>query len=185
MSTDVADGAVAEDAVEAVATGPAPAVLPTAADVRSLLNGLFDKPVTVREEPGPVLPGRSVKVVASYVEDSGAVRAVVFCDLVTGCVLGAALAMVPMPRVQEALDTGEVPPDLADNTQEVLNVAASLFNSADAHLKLRSVQVVPEPVTDDVVTFLRGQPQRVDLTVEVPGYGTGVVVLFLEQPAGS
>ena len=162
--------------------GLAEAALPSAADVRGLLNGLFDRPVTVHEEPGPVLPGRGVHVVGSYVEDGGRIRALVMCDLTLGCVLGAALALVPMPRVQEALDAGSVPLDLADNTQEVLNVAASLFNSADAHLKLRAVQVAPEPVSDDVVGFLRGAPYRVDLTVEVPAYGTGVLVLLLAQP---
>ena len=44
------------------------------------------------------------------------------------------------------------------------------------------MQVAPEPVTDDVVAFLRGGPHRIDLTVEVPGYGTGVLVLLLAQP---
>jgi hypothetical protein len=178
---------VTAEVVEQVAGDPgeaalAEAVLPTGAEVRDLLNGLFDRAVTVREEPVPVLPGRGVCVVGSYVEDTGRIRALAMTDLVLGCCLGAALALVPMPRVQEALDAGAVPPDLADNTQEVLNIAASLFNSAAAHLKLRTVQVAPEPVTDDVVAFLRGAPHRTDLTVEVPGYGTGVLVLLLAQP---
>jgi hypothetical protein len=189
-AVDEAVEPAADEAVEpAVEPAPAPApagaaraTLPSGDDVRGLLNGLFDRAVTVHEEAGPVLPGRSVKVVGSYVEDDGAVRAVVFCDLVVGCVLGAALALVPMPRVQQALDAGEVPQDLADNTQEVLNVAASLFNSADAHLKLLAVQVAPEPVSERVVAFLRGAPLRLDLRIEVPGYGDGVMVLLLEQP---
>lgn len=171
------------ETVEAVEEGGlAEAVLPTAADVRGLLNGLFDRPVTVHQEREPVLPGRGVHVVGSYVEDTGRTRALVFCDLTLGCVLGAALALVPMPRVEEALASGRVPEDLADNTQEVLNVAASLFNSADAHLKLKTVHVVPEPVGEDVVELLREHPHRADLTVEVPGYGTGVLVLLLAQP---
>ena len=175
--------AVTEDVADVVEEGGlVEAALPTGADVRGLLNGLFDRSVTVHEERRPVLPGRGVHVVGSYVEDGGRVRALVLCDLTLGCVLGAALALVPMPRVQEALDSGAVPPDLADNTQEVLNVAASLFNGADAHLKLRATQVAPEPVSDDVVGFLRGAPYRVDLTVEVPGYGSGVLVLMLAQP---
>jgi hypothetical protein len=177
-----AENAEPDDSAPPAAQGPALAALPSGGDVRGLLNGLFDRPVTVHEEPQPVLPGRGVKVVASYLDDQGALRAVVFCDLVAGCVLGAALALVPMPRVQEALDSGDVPEDLADNTQEVLNVAASLFNSSAAHLKLRAVQVAPEPVSSDVVDFLRGAPHRVDLRVEVPGYGTGVLALLLEQP---
>ena len=158
------------------------AALPTGLEVRELLNGLFDRPVTVHEEPTPVLPGRGVCMVGSYVDETGGVRALAMTDLTLGCCLGAALALVPMPRVAEAIEGGVVPVDLADNTQEVLNIAASLFNSAAAHLKLRAVQVAPEPVTDDVVAFLRGAPHRTDLRVEVPGYGTGVLVLLLAQP---
>jgi hypothetical protein len=155
------------------------APLPTADDVRGLLNGLFDRAVTVEQQDKPVLRGRDVHVVGSYVDDEGALRAVVFCDLVTGNVLGAALALVPPPRVQEALDAGTVLGDLADNTREVLNVGASLFNQGDAHLKLAGTWVVPEEVPGEVVDFLREPCRRSDLTVEVPGYGKGVIALLL------
>jgi hypothetical protein len=153
--------------------------LPTADDVRGLLNGLFDRAVTVEQEEKPVLRGRDVHVVGSYVDDTGQLRAVVFCDLVTGNVLGAALALVPPPRVHEALEAGTVIGDLADNTREVLNVGASMFNHGEAHLKLAGTWVVPEAVPTAVVDFLRQPCQRSDLTIEVPGYGKGVVALLL------
>ena len=62
--------------------------LPGADAVRGLLNGLFDRAVTAADEPTPVLRGRDVHVVGSYVDDTGSVRAVAFCDLVMGNVLG-------------------------------------------------------------------------------------------------
>ncbi len=181
MSTGVAEGA----AVGAAVAGPQQdgavraATLPVAEDVGVLLNGLFDRAVTARDESRLALAGRDVHMVGAYVEDDGRLRAAILCDLMLGVVLGAALALVPVPRVQDALETGSVPPDFADNTREVLNIAASLFNSADAHLKLRDVQVAPEPVSDDVVAFLRSQPYRADVTLEVPGYGTGVLAVLL------
>jgi hypothetical protein len=157
----------------------APAPMPDAGDVRGLLNGLLDKPVTVTRERDPVLPGRDVHVVGSYADDEGALRAVVLCDQPLGIVLGAALALVPRPRVEQALATGLVPEDLAENTREVLNVGASLFNSGAAHLKLSDTWVVPQPVGDDVVGFLRVPCQRADLRVDVPGYGEGVLAVLL------
>ena len=153
--------------------------LPAAAELRTLLDGLFDKPVKVQSHPSPVMPGRDVRVVGAYVDGSAAVRAVVFTDLTVGSALGAALALVPAQRVQEAVNAGAVPEDLADNTREVLNVAASLFNCGDAHLKLGDVWVAPQPVGDDAVVFLRAAAQRSDITVEVPGYGSGVVALLV------
>lgn len=153
--------------------------LPSADDVKGLLNGLFDRVVTVQQEDHPVLRGRDVHVVGSYVDDTGALRAVVFCDLVLGNVLGAALALVPPPRVEEAVEAGSVLGDLADNTREVLNVGASMFNSGSAHLKLKDTWVVPEPVAPDVIEFLRETCIRADLRVDVPGYGEGVLALLL------
>ena len=156
----------------------APGDLPTAGDVRTLLNGLFDRAVTVDAHDRPVLKGRDVHVVGSYVDDQGALRAVAFCDLTLGTVLGAALALVPPPRVEEALATQAVPADLADNTREVLNVGASMFNHGATHLKLRDTFVVPEPVSEDVVAFLRQPCGRRDLKVDVPGYGEGTLALL-------
>jgi hypothetical protein len=153
--------------------------MPAAAEVRELVNGLLDRAVTVTAEPRPVLPGRSVHVVGAYVDDAGDVRAVALSDHVLGTVLGAALALVPAPRVEEAVAAGAVPADLADNTREVLNVAASLFNTGEAHLKLAATWVAPEPVGDEAVDFLRVPCQRTDLKVVVPGYGEGVLALLV------
>ena len=154
-------------------------LLPDAGDVRDLVNGLLDRGVTVTRESQPVLPGRAVHVVGSYVDDTATVRAVTMTDHLLGTVLGAALALVPPPRVEQAVTEGLVPTDLAENTREVLNVAASLFNTGEEHLKLQATWVVPEPVTDEVVDFLRIPAQRTDLRVEVPGYGEGLLAILV------
>ena len=153
--------------------------MPEPGEVRALVNGLLDRAVTVTPEPQPVLPGRDVHVVGSYIDDTGEVRAVALSDHVLGTVLGAALALVPPPRVEEAVASGSVPSDLAENTREVLNVAASLFNTGEQHLKLQATWVAPEPVAEDVVSFLRHPCRRTDLRVDVPGYGQGVLALLV------
>ena len=154
--------------------------LPSAAQVRTLVDGLVDRGVTAAEEPRPVLLGRDVRVVASYVDDESAVRAVVLLDLALGAALGAALALVPAQRVQDAVSAGAVPDDLADNTREVLNVSASLFSCDDVHLKLRGVAVAPQPVDDATVAFLRTPGRRADVRLDVPGYGAGLLAVVLE-----
>ena len=105
-------------------------VLPGAGDVRDLVNGLLDRGVTVTRESQPVLPGRAVHVVGSYVDDTAEVRAVAMTDHLLGTVLGAALALVPPPRVEQAVNDGLVPPDLAENTREVLNDTYALTTRA-------------------------------------------------------
>ena len=153
--------------------------LPTAADVRTLIDGLVDRGVTAAEEPRPVLVGRDVRVVATYADDEAAVRAVVLLDVRLGAALGAALALVPAQRVEQAAADDAVPADLADNTREVLNVSASLFSCDDVHLKLREVAVAPQPVDAATVTFLRTPGRRVDVRLDVPGYGAGLLAVVL------
>ena len=162
---------------DAAPASAALSALPGAAQVTELLDGLLDRGVTAVEEARPVLPGRDVRVVASYVDDAQQVRAVVLLDLSLGTGLGAALALVPPPRVEDAVAAGEVPDDLAENTREVLNIAASLFNCGDVHLKLADVAVAPTPVAEPTVDFLRVPRRRADLRVTVPGYVEGVLVL--------
>ena len=164
----------------AATTAPVLSDLPTGAEVGELLEGLLDRGVTAVEQVPPVLVGRDVRVVASYGDDTGAVRAVVQLDATLGAVLGAALALVPPHRVAEAAEEGAVPADLADGTREVLNIAASLFDRGDARLTLRGVAVAPQPVDDATVAFLRRRSRRADRRVDVPGYGTGVLAVVLD-----
>lgn len=155
--------------------------LPTGAEIGELLEGLLDRGVTAVEEAQPVLLGRDVRMVAAYADDTTQVRAVMMLDLALSSAFGAALALVPPHRVATAIEENAVPEDLADNTREVLNIAASLFNCGDVHLKLRQVAVAPEPVEDAVVAFLRRPSRRADRRVDVPGYGAGVLAVVLDH----
>ena len=152
--------------------------LPDAAEVGQLVEGLLGRQVTSTVQPQPTLRGRDVRIVGSYVDDTGAVQAVALVDVVLGNALGAALALVPEQRVAGAVAAGVVEDDLAENTREVLNVAASLFNEGDTHLKLSGTWVEQEPVPAPVVDFLRVPGSRSDLDVEISGYGTGVLALI-------
>ena len=101
-------------------------------------------------------------------------------DLPLSAVLGAALALVPPHRVASAAEADAVPADLADNTREVLNIAASLFHCGDVHLTLREVAVAPQPVDAATVAFLRRPSRRADRRVDVAGYGAGVLAVVLD-----
>lgn len=152
--------------------------LPQPNEVGQLVEGLLGRDVTSVRQPEPTLRGRDVRIVGSYVDDSGSVRAVALVDVVLGNALGAALALVPEPRVATAVAAGVVEDDLAENTREVLNVAASLFNAGDTHLKLSGTWVEDEPVPAPVVDFLRVPGHRSDLEVDINGYGSGVLALI-------
>ena len=158
----------------AVRTYAVPVPVPHPKQVRDLFLGLTGKDIEVGPV-NPVVPGRDAAVVAVFVTDKTATGAAVACDLPLAAYAGAALGLVPLPRAQEAIESGVLPEDLAENFAEVVNVMASVFNENPEapHLKLYKVFAVGEKLPSDVAASLGYVVRRLDLKVEVSGYGAG------------
>lgn len=160
------------------AVSVAPVPVPHAKQVRDVFLGLTGRDVDVA--PGhPVVAGRDPAVVAVYVTDKLATGAVLACDLSLAAFTGAALGLVPMPQVEEALAAGLLSADLEDNFSEVVNVLASVFNDnpSSPHLKLHTVHAVGERLPSDVAGMLGYVVRRLDLKIDVAGYGGGSLSL--------
>jgi hypothetical protein len=155
-----------------VAVVPVP--VPGAAQVGALLQSLAGCDVDVA--PGkPVLPGREAALVAVYVtDDQEVIGAVVVCELPLAAHLGGALGRVPVDEVERSLAGRGLSPDLAENAHEVLNVVAAAFDSPGAPaLRLQRVHAVGEQLPAEVARTLTYVVRRVDLQVQVVGYGGG------------
>ena len=154
-------------------TCAAPVPVPHPKQIRDLFLGLTGRDVEVGPV-NPVVPGRDPAVVAVFVTDKLGTGAAVACDLPLAAYAGAALGLVPLPRAQEAIESGVLPEDLTENFAEVVNVMASVFNEPEApHLKLYKVHAVGEKLPTDVASCLGYVVRRLDLRVEVAGYGAG------------
>lgn len=158
-------------------TAPARAVpvpVPHPKQVRDLFLGVTGKDVEVGPV-NPVVPGRDPATIAVYVNDRMATGAVIACDLPLAAYAGAALGLVPLPRAEEAIESGLLPDDLAENFYEVVNILASVFNDNPQapHLKLYKVHAVGERLPTDVASCLGYVVRRLDLRVDVAGYGAG------------
>lgn len=151
--------------------------LPTEATVRDLLSMMVGKDVAVRFDPNPALDAAAVAAVARYVDDEGTTLALGACDLQAANSLGAALALIPKGRVLEAVKAKQVPKDFADNLHEVFNVGANLFNAPDrTHVRLAEVATTGD-LPADLVQKVATSSTRLDLRIDVPGYGPGVFVV--------
>ncbi|MCV2490026.1 hypothetical protein OF117_11705 [Geodermatophilus sp. YIM 151500] len=150
--------------------------LPAAKDVRDMLAGLVGKPVTV--SPGaPVTPTPDKPVsVAVYVDPGMAVNALCVMDLAASAYTAGALALLPPGGCQDAVEEdGELTPLLAEALHEVVNVLSALFNVPGApHSKLHALHAAGDDLPGDVAGMLAAF-NRIDLSVEVPGYGTGAL----------
>ena len=155
-------------------------LLPAAKDVRDMLSGLVGKDVAV--SPGaPVTPEPNRPVtVAIYTAPDMSVNALCVMDLGASAYTAAALALLPPGGAQDAVEEDkELSPMLLEALHEVVNVLSALFNTPGApHSKLNKLVADGDEVPGDVAGMLAGF-NRLDLALEVPGYGKGALSLVL------
>jgi hypothetical protein len=155
-------------------------LLPAAKDVRDMLAGLVGKEVSV--SPGvPVTPEPNRPVtVAIYTAPDMSVNALCLMDLGASAYTAAALALLPPGGAQDAVEEDkELSPMLLEALHEVVNVLSALLNTPGApHSKLNKLVADGDEVPGDIVGMLAGF-NRLDLAIEVPGYGKGAISLVL------
>jgi hypothetical protein len=155
-------------------------LLPAAKDVRDMLSGLVGKEVSV--SPGaPVTPEPNRPVtVAIYTAPDMSVNALCVMDLGASAYTAAALALLPPGGAQDAVEEDkELSPMLLEALHEVVNVLSALFNTPGApHSKLNKLVPDGGEVPGDIAGMLAGF-NRLDLAIEVPGYGKGALSLVL------
>ena len=154
--------------------------LPAAKDVRDMLSGLVGKPVAVNPG-GPVTPTEDKPVsVAVYVDPYMAINALCVMDLGASAYTGAALALLPPGGAQDAVEEdGELSGMLVEALHEVVNVLSALFNTPGApHSKLHKLYAPGDDLPGDIAGMLANF-NRIDLAIEVPGYGKGALSLVL------
>ena len=159
-------------------------LLPAAKDVRDLLTGLVGKPVTV--SPGaPVTPEPNRPVtVAIYTAPDMSVNALCVMDLGASAYTGAALALLPPGGAQDAVEEdGELTSMLTEALHEVVNVLSALFNVPGApHSKLYKLYAPGDDLPGDIAGSL-ADFNRLDLAIDVPGYGKGGLSLVIPSRA--
>ena len=154
--------------------------LPASKDVRDMLTGLVGKPVAVNPgAPVTPAPGKPVAV-AVYVDPQMAINALCVMDLGAAAYTGAALALLPPGGAQDAVEEdGELTSLLVEALHEVVNVLSALFNTPGApHSKLHKLYSPGDELPGDIAGMLANF-NRIDLAIEVPGYGKGALSLVV------
>lgn len=154
--------------------------LPGPMEIREMLADLLGRDVQV--SPGaPLAPTpKNPCTVGVYVDDMLQITGVIAVDLPLSARAGAAIGLVPSAGAEAAIEEGALDDTLRENLSEVLNIAASLFNTDSAtHLRLYDVHAAGNPVPPDVLSRAVTLGRREDLQVEVAGYGSGRISVVL------
>ena len=155
-------------------TGVTP--LPTQQEVRELVEQLLGRRVDTHvAHEGVDLVRNRENLAGTFVTDGGHVNALVMVNVACAARLGAALGLAPRAAADDVIKQGILPVQLGENVAEVLNVAASLFNVEGApHLRLVNVYGGDVPAPADVVQWSKKFAPRLDLELDVSGYGSGI-----------
>jgi CheY-like chemotaxis protein len=155
---------------------PVVSTLPSSLAVRELLERLLSRDVDAVVCPPPVA---ATAVLGLYVCDRDRMTTVVTLDLPLAAYLGCALALLPPGTAESAIADGELPPDLAENVAEVLNVFAVMLNqSSDTHQRLYA-SYLGATAPADAAAHSKALGNRLDLAISVQGYGSGTLSCVL------
>ncbi|GII05657.1 hypothetical protein [Planobispora takensis] len=154
--------------------------LPVPKNIKDLFEDLLGRPVTVGVSDPAVAADLKKAVIALYVDNSRKLMAVAGMDLKLAAYAGAAIGLIPQGGAEASVEDGELTPMLADNVREVCNILTGLLNQLDLpHLKLYESYMPGEPAPADATARLLALGARLDLAVEIGGYGTGKFWLSL------
>ena len=148
--------------------------LPVPYEVRVLLEDLFVRPVEVRPGPPWAPLNGEPGTLAIYVDDRYAIRALGLGDLRFSAYAGAAIGLVPRAVAQMAVRDRRLDMDTQENLDEVLEIATGLYNvDGAAHMRLHHVCHIGTEVAPQIRAMSAAVGRRLDLTVDIGGYGTG------------
>lgn len=151
-------------------------VLPEPEDVRSVLNSLLGRDVTVARTTASSVALDAKTVVGCYEREDGKIGGLVVSDLAVAAFGGAALALMPVGVAKENVADGVIEDNLLENFQEVLNVGVQWFTGkGNPRVVLAEVYADGNKVPDDVKLVMAAPNDRADFEVEIAGYGGGTM----------
>lgn len=114
-----------------------------------------------------------------FVSEDDAVVGVCATDVPMAANTGAALSLFPPHKARSCIEDNVIEENIWENTREVYNVVSRFFHDThEGMVQLGASYQDGTQVPDDVRQFMRRSRQRVDLRVQIAGYGTGALALI-------
>ena len=152
--------------------------LPDDKAVSEMLEMLLGRPISVHGSHPLDTSAETALMIASFITDKDEVGALCVWELSLAAYAGAALSLIPADSVKD-LSSGDLTETITENLHEVSNVLVGLFNRANVRrLSLQSLIDSRQPLPVNTVALLREPADRLDLEVEIPGYGKGSLALM-------
>lgn len=153
--------------------------LPEPDEVRTVLYGLLGRDVTVARVPAESISLDAKVAVGLYQRENGHIGGLVVADIEVAAYAGAALSLLPIGVANESVADGIIEDSLLENFQEVLNVGVQWFTAkGNPHVVLTEVYPPGAKLPNDVRVVMAAPNDRLDVEVDVSGYGKGRIRLL-------
>lgn len=148
--------------------------LPAPKEVKDMLEDLLGRSVTVN--PTDALKDGEVRrtLVSIYMDDQVRLKGVIGLNLSLAVYMGAAIGLIPVGAAQDCIEDGQFTKMIAENITEICNVMTGLINRpGNPHVRMFQRFLPGEAPPTDATGLLTALGRRLDLIVEVSGYGSG------------
>jgi hypothetical protein len=149
-------------------------VLPVPKEVKDLFEDLLGRPVTV----SPADPLRAADIpetlIALYTDPAQKLGAVVGLSFTLTAFAGAAIGLIPVGGAEACIEDKEISKMIGENAIEICNVLTSMLaKEGTPRLKLYQTFLPGNTPPTDAVNYLLALGRRIDLDLEIGGYGAG------------
>ena len=154
----------------------------SASDTAHVLFALIRKQIAIKPD-APLTLG-DAKAVAIYRLEGSPFMVACVAGLPLCASVGAALSLLSVSTVQEAIASRSVPEAMRKNASDVFNVMASMIEpKASARFVQSAVYWPGTPVPKEISSLVLQAKKRLDIHIDVEDYGGGKLSLLL-CPAG-
>lgn len=152
-------------------------VLMNAMDAKRMLAMLYtDLKV---EESGTAVENDPNAIYGTYIDDNDVPVSLAVIDRKFAAYLGSALTLVPPATAEASASSGEFSDIVIANVREILNILSRIYmEGTSPHLRFAETRMTKGDLTPAEQSVLDNTAARLDMKMEVPGYGAGLCSLL-------
>jgi hypothetical protein len=164
--------------IESMINGVPMAALPDGEGVAKIFSSLLRREVEVKAVKPT--PDASLVIAGHYVNGAKTLVGGCLCDKALLVFAGAAFSLIPADVAKESLKAKEIDEYIVENFAEVLNICSRLFEGgSDKRITLTTIEYPGASRSEATVQMLKKPVKRLDLELDIQGYGAGRIALSL------
>ena len=154
--------------------------IPPAIEIEELLTTLLDLDVEVKTISKVPYANKDVCVLGLMKKETNHLGAVVIGDRYFANFIGASLTRMHADSARRDIKGSTITEATLENIEEVFSVLANNLNARGApHLILHQTRKESVPLPGPLGKVVDVAPNRIDLQINIPGYGKGTMTLVL------